>query len=129
MNPANANSPIADAPFGRQNALHVLDRGRRVLSAMNALGSAPQHEQPNVADPTFSQLVKQWQYETGASETDATFFQTLLEVKDPGPEARSLIEGARRGLLRVGNDPRSIWLAELARRLYGPDGPRVEVET
>jgi hypothetical protein len=40
-----------------------------------------------------------------------------------------LIEGARRGELRVGADPKSIWLAELAKRLYGPEGPRVEVMT
>jgi 3-hydroxymyristoyl/3-hydroxydecanoyl-(acyl carrier protein) dehydratase/1-acyl-sn-glycerol-3-phosphate acyltransferase len=105
------------------------ERSRHVLSAMNALGPAPQHERPNASDPTFSKLVKQWQNETGASEIDATFLRILLEVEDKGPEATSLVEGARRGALRVGSDPKSIWLAELARRLYGPDGPRVEVGT
>jgi hypothetical protein len=103
------------------------ERSRQVLSAMNALGPAPQHERPNASDPTFSRLVKQWQNETGASEIDATFLRILLEVEDTGPEATSLVEGARRGALRVGSDPKSLWLAELARRLYGPDGPQVEV--
>jgi len=105
------------------------ERGRRVLSAMNALGSAQRHEQPGVADPAFAGLVEQWQRETGASEIEATFFRILQEVECAGPEVTSLIEGARRGRLRVGADPRSLWLAELAKRLYGPDGPRVEIGT
>jgi 3-hydroxymyristoyl/3-hydroxydecanoyl-(acyl carrier protein) dehydratase/1-acyl-sn-glycerol-3-phosphate acyltransferase len=105
------------------------ERGRHVLSAMNALGSAHNHEKPNASDPVFLGLVKQWQKETGASEIEATFFRILQEVEHPGSEALSLIDGARCGVLRVGEDPKSIWLAEFAQRLYGPTGPRVEIGT
>jgi hypothetical protein len=52
----------------------------------------------------------------------------LQELEHVGPEAASLIEGARSGVLEVGSDPKSLWLAEFARHLYGPKGPRVEVE-
>ncbi|MBW2418425.1 MAG: acyltransferase domain-containing protein [Deltaproteobacteria bacterium] len=107
--------------------LAYADRGRRVLAAMNSIGSARNWEKPNAADPVFSELVKRWQKETGASEIEATFFRILQEVEDPGSEALSLIDGARRRVLRVGEDPKSLWLAELAKRLYGAKGPRVEI--
>jgi 1-acyl-sn-glycerol-3-phosphate acyltransferase len=109
--------------------LAYAERSRRVISAMNDLGGARQREKPNAADPAFAALVKRWREETGASETEATFFRILQEVPQAGPEATSLIDGARRRVLRVGSDPKSIWLAEFARRLYGPEGPRVEVGT
>jgi len=104
------------------------ERGPRVLAAMNALGPPAQQEQPHEADPAFADLVEQWQQQTGASEVEATLFRILQELEDAGPEAASLIEGARRGVLEVGSDPKSLWLAELARHLYGPKGPRVAVE-
>ena len=96
-----------------------------MLTALNRLGPAHRHEKPNAADSGFSRRVKQWQHETSASEVEATFFQILQEVENPGAEVKSLIDGARRGVLRVGDDPKSIWLAEFAERLYGPEGPRV----
>ena len=131
--------PIAHCPqdytigapisFEELRDLSYAERGRHVLSALNSLGGAHNREEPNTADPVFSSLVKDWQKETGASEIEATFFRILQEVEHPGPEALSLIEGARHGVLRVGDDPKSAWLAELARRLYGPAGPRVEIGT
>jgi 1-acyl-sn-glycerol-3-phosphate acyltransferase len=109
--------------------LAYAERGRVVLEAMNALGPALELEQPNAADPAFSRLVALWQGETAASEVEAVFFRILQEVEDPGTEVTSLIEGARRGELALEMDPKSVWLAELARRLYGPDGPKVEIGT
>jgi hypothetical protein len=106
--------------------LAYAERGRCVLSAMNSLAPAHNQEKPNAADPVFSGLVQQWQKETGASEIEATFFRILQEVEDPSAESLSLIDGARRRVLRVGEDPKAIWLAELAKRLYGPEGPKVE---
>jgi acyl transferase domain-containing protein/3-hydroxymyristoyl/3-hydroxydecanoyl-(acyl carrier protein) dehydratase/1-acyl-sn-glycerol-3-phosphate acyltransferase len=131
--------PIAHCPqdytigapisFEELRDLAYAERGRHVLSALNSLGRPHYREEPNAADPVFSALVKDWQKETGTSEIEATFFQILQEVEHPGPQTLSLVDGARQGVLRVGEDPKSVWLAELARRLYGPAGPRVEIGT
>jgi 1-acyl-sn-glycerol-3-phosphate acyltransferase len=103
--------------------LAYAERGRHVLDAMNALGPALEHEEPNIGDPEFSRLVAQWRDETGASEIEATFFRILQEVRAPGPEVKRLIEATSRGALAPGTDLKSVWLADLARRLYGPEGP------
>lgn len=107
--------------------LAYAERGPRVLSAMNALDPAAHNEEPSSEDPAFSGLVKKWQRETGASEIEATFFRILQEAPNASPETLRLIDGARRRVLCVGEDPKSLWLAEIAKRLYGPEGPRVEV--
>jgi len=113
---------------GTLSGLPYRERGRHVLSAMNSLGSPLEHEEPGAADPVFSKRVAQWQSETGASQSEGTFVRILEEVEAPGPEVIRLIEGARRRRLRLGGDPKSLWLAELAKRLYGPRGPTVEFE-
>jgi 1-acyl-sn-glycerol-3-phosphate acyltransferase len=118
----------APIPSERLRDLAYAERGRHVLSAMNALGPPHHREKPNPGDSAFAASVRQWQKETGASEVEATFFRILQEVEDPGAETVRLIDGARRRVLRVGEDEGSSWLAELARRLYGPRGPSVEVE-
>ena len=41
------------------------------------------------------------------------------------PEMAALVAGARAGELRVSATPEGRWLAELARRLFGPRGPKV----
>jgi PfaB family protein len=104
------------------------ERGRRVLAAINGLGPPLKHEKPNTSDPGFSARVKQWQRETGASEVEATFFRVLQEVPLAGPELLRLVEGARHRVLQLGSDSMSVWLGTLAGKLYGPKGPRVEIE-
>ena len=103
------------------------ERGRHVLAAMNALGPPLKHEKPNAGDRAFSARVNKWQKETGASEIEATFFRILQEAPLAGSETLQLIEGARHRLLRLGSDPVSVWLGSLAAKLYGPQGPKVEV--
>jgi len=117
----------APIPSEALRGLAYAERARYVLSTMNTLGRPHDRDRPNASDPVFSGLVRQWQEETGASEIEATFFRILQEVENPGPETLRLIDGARDRVLRLGNDPKSSWLAEIARRLYGPTGPRVEV--
>ena len=104
------------------------ERGRRVLAAINGLGPPLKHEKPNTSDPGFSARVKQWQREPGASEVEATFFRVLQEVPLAGPELLRLVEGARHRVLQLGSDSMSVWLGTLAGKLYGPKGPRVEIE-
>jgi hypothetical protein len=63
--------------------------------------------------------------ETGATEAHATFFRALEELDAPGPEVGQLLEGARAGQLHLDDSPKGRWLKELARRLFGGDGPSV----
>jgi hypothetical protein len=116
------------APIFCEDLRHLAyaERSRHVLAAINALGPGTDREQPNPGDPVFSDLVKQWQKETGASEVEATFFRILQEIEHPCSETLSLIDGARRRVLRIGEDSKSSWLAELAQRLYGETGPKVQ---
>jgi hypothetical protein len=37
-----------------------------------------------------------------------------------------MLEGASAGQFNVSDDARSQWLGQLAKRLFGPSGPRVE---
>ena len=53
-------------------------------------------------------------------------FMTLAGLQNPGAEVKALLAGAQVGQLRVAADARSQWLGGLAKRLYGPKGPRVE---
>jgi 1-acyl-sn-glycerol-3-phosphate acyltransferase len=115
----------APIPFETLRDLAYAERGRYVLAAINALGPRHDREEPNAPDPVFSGLVRQWQEETGASEVEATFFRILQELEQPCSEVLHLLDGAHRRLLQAGEDPKSIWLAELARRLYGKPGTRV----
>ena len=63
-----------------------------------------------------------------AQDVVRTFFRVLEHVENPGPETRALIEGAVRGEMVAPDDARGRWLADLARRLFGPQGPEVRVE-
>lgn len=116
-------TPISAQELG---TLGYAERGRRVLAALNTLGPPLEDEEPNVGDPDFSARIKKWQKETGASEIEATFLRVLQDAPVAGEEAVRLIEGARRRSLRVGTDPKSAWLGQLASRLYGPKGPKVK---
>ena len=47
-------------------------------------------------------------------------FEVVAEAADRHPDLTRLIEGDATGRLETADDPRGRWLAELARRLYGP---------
>ena len=107
-------------------ALPLKERKEAVLAAMNALGPPLATETPLGGDPQFGAAVEAWRARTGASLEDAVLLMTLAGAKSPGAEVRRLQEGAREGALRVGTDARAQWLGRLAKRLFGPRGPRVE---
>ena len=106
-------------------ALPYKDRKTVVISAINGLGPDLANEAPAEADPAFGAAVDRWIAETGATPENAVLFTTLATLTNPTEEVRALCDGARTGKLDVGNDPHGQWLGELARRLYGPRGPRV----
>jgi 1-acyl-sn-glycerol-3-phosphate acyltransferase len=100
-------------------------RKQAVAAALNDLGPSHETEEPSASDQTFADAVQTWADRTGASHEDATVFQALGLVASPTPDVASLIDGARTGRLEVSSGARGAWLADLARRLYGPRGPAV----
>ena len=80
---------------------------------------------PLPPDPGFAAAAGAWAARTGASPEHAALFETLRRLEFPGAEMSRLLEGASAGRLALPDDERGRWLAELARRLYGPRGPAV----
>lgn len=107
--------------------LSYLDRTRTVIAAINGLGPPSTAEQPLCPDPVFEARVHGWMEQTGASLGYAALYRVLEELRDPSPATAELIHAARTGVLVVPASPEGRWLAELARRMFGPIGPRIEV--
>ena len=103
------------------------ERKATVIDAINGLGPDIAAEIPAPPDPAFAAAVERWIAATGATPEDAVFFATLDALAEPGDQVRALCNGARTGRFAVGSHPRDAWLAELARRLFGPRGPEVVI--
>ena len=108
-------------------ALPYKERKERVIDAINGLGPAASEEVPLPADPEFEAAAREWAARTGARLEHAALFETLRRLEAPGEEVSSLLAGARQGGVVLRDDARGLWLAELARRLFGPRGPGVTV--
>ncbi len=117
-------SPITPEELGE---LRYKDRRQVVMEAINALGPSNAEEEPLPGDPAFDAEVDDWAARTGAAAAHAAIYKTLEKLEHPGSEVRRLVEGARAGRLVVGGDPRGRWLAELARRMFGERGPKIEI--
>ena len=64
--------------------------------------------------------------DTGAPIGLATVMTVLADLEAPRTELIArLAEGARTGQLEVRDGREEAWLAELARLLYGPNGPTI----
>jgi 1-acyl-sn-glycerol-3-phosphate acyltransferase len=96
-----------------------------VLAAMNGLGPALADEVPLASDAQFAGEVQAWRTRTGASLENAVLFTALASLKTPGAEVQAMLEGAFAGQFNVSDDARSQWLGQLARQLFGPNGPTV----
>ena len=115
-------SPLAPEQL---RPLNYRDRRHHVIDAINHLGPPNDVEEPLPPEPAFAAAVRAWSEGTGASLGHATMFCILEQLSDRCPEIAGLLKGARASELRVSTTPESRWLAELARRLFGPRGPRV----
>jgi len=109
-------------------ALPYKERKERVIDAINGLGPAASEEIPFQPDLEFAAAAAAWATRTGASPEHAALFETLRLLDAPGEEISLLLSGTRTGRLELRDDPRGRWLAELARRLYGPRGPAVTLD-
>jgi 3-oxoacyl-(acyl-carrier-protein) synthase/3-hydroxymyristoyl/3-hydroxydecanoyl-(acyl carrier protein) dehydratase/1-acyl-sn-glycerol-3-phosphate acyltransferase len=105
--------------------LNYRDRRQRVIDAINHLGPANDIEEPLPPQPAFTAAARAWSESTGADLGHAVLFRILEQLPDICPEMATLVVGARAGELRVSSTPEGRWLAELARRLFGPRGPGV----
>jgi 3-oxoacyl-(acyl-carrier-protein) synthase/3-hydroxymyristoyl/3-hydroxydecanoyl-(acyl carrier protein) dehydratase len=105
--------------------LNYRDRRQRVIDAINNLGPPNDVEEPWSPEPAFAGAVRAWSESTGADLGHAAMFCILEQLPDPCPEIAGLVSGARAGELQVSSTPEGSWLAELARRLFGPRGPKV----
>jgi 3-hydroxymyristoyl/3-hydroxydecanoyl-(acyl carrier protein) dehydratase len=114
--------PISPEEF---QPLNLRDRRQRLLDAINQLGPSNEVEEPFAPDPALASAAGRWAEQTGAHPGLAVIFTLLRELADPSPEIAAIVEGAKTGVLHVSNTPEGQWLAELARRLYGPTGPKI----
>jgi 3-oxoacyl-(acyl-carrier-protein) synthase/3-hydroxymyristoyl/3-hydroxydecanoyl-(acyl carrier protein) dehydratase/1-acyl-sn-glycerol-3-phosphate acyltransferase len=106
--------------------LPYADRRTRVLAAIDALEPDLARAGPHPPDPDFARRVVERQVLTGAGEVEATLFCALAEAREPGEEARLLLAAEHE--LRLPANDWGRWLAAIARRLFGPRGPRVVVD-
>ncbi len=114
-------APITAAELA---GLTYKSRKDRVIEAINALGDADD-EDPLPGDPALAERVAAWETATGAEHPHAVMLTVLSSLTDPGVEIRAMLDGMNTGVLELGDSPKERWLADLARRLYGPHGPRV----
>jgi hypothetical protein len=105
--------------------LNYRDRRQRVIEAINLLGPANDVEEPLPPQPALAAAARAWAESTGAIMGHSVLLRILEQLPDICPEMAALVAGAHAGELRVPTTPEGRWLAELARRLFGPRGPKV----
>jgi len=102
--------------------LPYADRRTCVLDAINGL--APADERPGAPDVAFGDAVATYMKQTGVDQVHAAMLQTLAGLANPSDEVAMLLG---EGPLRLPGNAHGRWLAELARRLYGPNGRQIRV--
>jgi 3-oxoacyl-(acyl-carrier-protein) synthase/3-hydroxymyristoyl/3-hydroxydecanoyl-(acyl carrier protein) dehydratase len=105
--------------------LNYRDRRQQVIDAINHLGPSNEVEEPLPPQPALAAAASAWSEGTGANLGHAVLFCILEQLPDICPEMAGLVAGARAGELCVPTTPEGRWLAELARRLFGPRGPKL----
>jgi len=108
-------------------ALTHAARVERVLAAINELGPRNEVEEPSEPDPAFEASVRAWASQTGATLGHAVCLRVLEQLPDPSDATAMLLARRDAGALEVPSTPHGLWLAELARRLFGTRGPAVVV--
>ena len=104
-------------------SLPYKDRKAMVIAGINSLGPEMMTEIPSAPDPAFAAAVEEWIARTGVAAEYAVLFTTLARLDSAGDEVRVLCDSVRSGRVPAGTGPRAEWLAQLARRFLGPNGP------
>jgi 3-oxoacyl-(acyl-carrier-protein) synthase/3-hydroxymyristoyl/3-hydroxydecanoyl-(acyl carrier protein) dehydratase/1-acyl-sn-glycerol-3-phosphate acyltransferase len=110
---------------GALGAVPYKERKDRVIGAINALGPPNDEEVPLPGDPALQARVDARVARTGAEPPHATLLEVLASCGDLHPDVARIVAADRAGSLVIGEGPRERWLAELARRLYGPFGAKL----
>jgi hypothetical protein len=108
------------------SGLPLIERKRKIVGAINALGPLAVEETPSSPDLQFGAAVQDWIARTGATEEHAVLYATLAGLPDPGDMVRRILAGTRTGKLLLGDSPEDRWLAEFVRPLYGSRGPKLK---
>jgi len=82
-------------------------------------------ERPSPGDASFAAAVSDWQQRTGASLGYATIFRILEVLTGACAEVQALVRGGSAGRDDAPASAEGVWLADLARKLFGPNGPTV----
>lgn len=109
------------------SALPYKERKERVIEGINRIGPDNAVEEPGPGDPEFAASVAKWVTNTGATEEHAVLLRVLQACGDPCDEVAHLLRGIEDGHLRLSDDDRGRWMAQLARRLFGERGPTIEL--
>ena len=118
----------AAIPPAELAALPYKERKERVIAAINGLGPAGVG---GGAAPARRGVRRRGRGVGGSHRREPRARRALRDAaaaRAPGEEIALLLAGARAGRLELRDDARGRWLAELARRLFGPRGPRVMIE-
>ena len=102
---------LAAMPYG--------ERKKTVIAAMNALGPPAADERPLTGDPALAARAAAWQTRHGVSHPHAVLGAVLSELDAPGDEVRRMLASGDPEALAADGTAESLWLAELARRLWG----------
>ena len=108
-------------------SLHYGARRQRVIEAMNRLGPDLSQETPNAGDPSFEAAVNALAETNGTNVGHAVFLHLLRTMPDPSDEMRAFINAKPGETLTLPQSAEGRWMAELARRLLGPNGPRLNL--
>ncbi|MEQ1508073.1 MAG: 1-acyl-sn-glycerol-3-phosphate acyltransferase, partial [Myxococcota bacterium] len=108
-------------------SLPYKERKDRVIDAINGLGPSNVDEVPLPGDPAFQSKVDARIARTGVDLPYAVLLEVMAEATAPHEDTARIVAGDRSGELILGDGPRDRWIAELARRVYGPFGARVRV--
>ena len=101
------------------------ERKELVIGAINELGPSNAEERPFMGELALARSVDSWMQQTGVDQPHAVLLQVLQRAGGLTPPIQRLVEGVERGHLPLSDTPEDRWLGELARRLYGPQGPQV----
>jgi 3-oxoacyl-(acyl-carrier-protein) synthase/3-hydroxymyristoyl/3-hydroxydecanoyl-(acyl carrier protein) dehydratase len=110
--------------------LRPLNYGQRRALVLDAINTLPPHhtvEEPFAPDLDFEANVQAWHNETGAEMGHSTFFRLLQTIAPLCAELQPIASASPGDTVIFPDTHKGQWLAELARRLFGPRGPKVRI--
>jgi hypothetical protein len=98
---------------------------------MNGLGPAPGEERPFPHDAHFAARVREIQAVFGSDAAHAVLLEVLADAANPHPVIEQVVHAARAfetSPVSLPETPEGAWTRELAERLFGTRGPKLQGE-